>query len=76
MYRRATGRIENVAEQNDTEGVVVCKACSHIVFKVNMGANGTCPFCHRDASKEIEIPVVEDALPDDDDDDDVVAIKC
>lgn len=45
MIRRATGRIENVAEQQDTkEGVVVCKACSHIVFRVNLDDNKNCPF--------------------------------
>ena len=76
MYRRATGHIENVADQSDTEGVIVCKACTHIVFRVNLGANGTCPYCHRDISKSIEVPVVEDAFPDDDDDSDIIAIKC
>lgn len=78
MIRRATGRIENVAESNDsTEGVIVCKACSHIVFRVNLGVNGTCPFCHRDSSKSIEIPVVADAdLDDDDNDPDVIAVRC
>ncbi len=78
MIRRATGRIENVADAADsTEGVIVCKACSHIVFRVNLGANGSCPFCHRDASKSIEIPVVEDALLDDDDNDpDIIAVRC
>lgn len=77
MIRRATGRIENVAESTDTEGVVVCKACSHIVFRVNLGSNNSCPFCHRDASKSIEVPVVADAdLDDDDNDPDVIAVRC
>jgi len=77
MIRRATsGTIENVAELEDksTNGAVVCKACSHVVFRVNLGANGNCPYCHRDVNASIENNVVGGA--DDDDDDDVVAIKC
>jgi hypothetical protein len=78
MIRRATGRIENVADSNEREGVIVCRACSHIVFRVNLGANNSCPFCHRDASVSIETPVVADAdfADDDDNDPDVIAIKC
>ncbi len=76
MIRRATGRIENVAEQNnDTNGVVVCKACSHVIFKVNLGANNNCPFCHRNVHASLEKVDIPDALVDDDDDD-VVAVKC
>lgn len=73
MIRRATGRIENVAEQDDSkDGVVVCKACSHIVFRVNL-ENDNCPFCHRNAFKTLEKPILE---TDDEDDSDVVAVKC
>ena len=74
MIRRATGRIENVADQDTKEGVVVCKACSHIVFRVNLEDNTNCPFCHRDAFKTLEKPVLE--TDNDDDDSDVIAVKC
>ena len=75
MIRRATGRIENVAEQQDTkEGVIVCKACSHIVFRVNLNDNKNCPFCHRNAFATLEKPILEGN--DEDDDDGVIAVKC
>jgi acetyl-CoA carboxylase beta subunit len=78
MIRRATsGKIENVAEMEDksSNGAIVCKACSHVVFKVNLGANGNCPYCHRDVKASIEKVDIPDALADDDEDD-VIAVKC
>jgi hypothetical protein len=78
MIRRATsGKIENVAEMEDksSNGAIVCKACSHVVFKVNLGANGNCPYCHRDVTASIEKVDIPDALADDDEDD-VIAVKC
>lgn len=78
MIRRATsGKIENVADSEDkTTGVIVCKACSHVVFRVNLGSNGNCPYCHRDASKSIERVDIPDSDYPEDDEDDIVAIKC
>jgi hypothetical protein len=78
MIRRATsGKIENVAEMEDksTNGAVVCKACSHVVFKVNLGPTGNCPYCHRNVKASLERVDIPDALVDDEDDD-VIAIKC
>ena len=79
MIRRATsGKIENVAELEDksSNGAIVCKACSHVVFKVNLGANGNCPYCHRDVTASIQKVEIDGNLVDDDDDSDVIAVKC
>ena len=78
MIRRATsGKIENVAEMEDksSNGAIVCKACSHVVFKVNLGANNSCPYCHRNVTASIEKIDIPDSLADDDEDD-VIAVKC
>jgi len=78
MIRRATsGKIENVGELEDSSdnGAVVCKACSHVVFKVNLGANESCPYCHRNVAASIGENAIPDS-PDDDDESDVVAVKC
>lgn len=78
MIRRATsGKIENVAELEDksSNGAIVCKACSHVVFKINLGPNGNCPYCHRDINASISKVDIPDSLADDDDDD-VIAVKC
>ena len=76
MIRRATGRptgeIKDVAEgSNNPTGVVVCKACTHIVFRANL--NGSeCPYCHNNVNKVLGTPL----LSDDDDDSDVIAQSC
>jgi uncharacterized CHY-type Zn-finger protein len=78
MIRRATsGKIENVAEMEDktSNGAIVCKACSHVVFKVNLGANNSCPYCHRNVTASLEKVDIPDALAEEDDDD-VIAVKC
>ena len=77
MIRRATsGSIRNVGEKEDSS-MIVCKACSHVVFRENLGSNGNCPYCHRDASVSLSKADIPDALADDDDEeDDVVAIRC
>ena len=79
MIRRATsGKIENVAEMEDSSknGAVVCKACSHVVFKINLGANNSCPYCHRDVTASLNKVDIPDSVGDDEDEDDVIAIKC
>lgn len=76
MIRRATsGSIKNVGEKEDSS-MIVCKACSHVVFRENLAANGSCPYCHRDASKTLVKADIPDALTDDDDDADVIALRC
>jgi hypothetical protein len=79
MIRRATsGKIENVAEMDDkgSNGAVICKACSHVVFKVNLGANNSCPFCHRNVNASLQKVDIPDSLADDEDDSDVIAVEC
>lgn len=79
MIRRATsGQIENVADLKDesSNGAVVCKACSHVVFKINLGPNNNCPYCHRNVTASLQKSSIPDSPVDDEDDSDIVAIEC
>jgi hypothetical protein len=80
MIRRATsGQIENVADLKDQSpnGAVICKACSHVVFKVNLGPNNSCPHCHRNVTASLQKVDIPDARQaDDEDDSDIIAIEC
>ena len=73
MIKRATtGHIVD-----NGNGAVVCKACSHVVFRVNLGSGGQCPYCHYNVNHKLEKSLFSDLdLDDEEDTSDVIAQPC